>query len=546
MIVDKWTVAIDYVTSGASAALGVYGRVSAVITAGTAAIVGYTIAQAASIDETAKSARALDLTTEAYTRLTFAADRAGVNQEQLRSSLGALTQRIAAAARGGAEAQDAFRALGVEWETADGKLKTSAQLLPEIATSMEGIDDTGLVAAARVQLLGESGARMASLLDGGGEAIRAMGDRAEELGAVLDSAVAVASERLTDSVTDLRASLSGLGLQIMEVTLPPVTALVEGLTSLVSDSDGLVQVGLDRAMRGLGIAADIAESPMGRLGLAVTAVAGVVSIGGPLLSGLGAAIPALRTFAGASLTALWPLGLLAAAAGLVYVAIDDVIVTAQGGDSVIRRFADALGVGEETAYALAEAGDLVGAVWDGMIVQGQGLVAILGEIGDGIAWVVGQVLDLDLGFGSIRDAIHALIGEIPDLGGAIRMVGDAFGLGADRAREWTQWARGGADTDVSGSIISQTLGGASRRQALGGSALAGGGSAGLAAIQDTIAGADGSSLSPGMRQIVQQNTLAGGISVNIERGGDALEVSRRAAEQVQDQTYRALSALEGG
>jgi hypothetical protein len=348
--------------------LNAYAGLSSAVFAAGSAIAAFSISQAAAIDENAKAARALALTTEEYTALMFAADRSGVSQGALTSSLGALQRQIQSAGTGSKEAVEDFQALGLAFRDSSGDLRTSADILPDLTEALKDLPD-GERLGLQLRLLGRGGATMATLIGEGADGIQALTDRAGELGLVLDAETAAAGERLTDSMTDLKGSLKGMALQLASQTMPGIADFVDGLTDALTQSDGIVQVGLDRAVRAVGFAMDFAATPTGKwagaLVAAGAAVGGIRAAGG-LVGGLAKLSPAIAGMVaplGSALLAAAPFIAVAAVGALV---IDDMVVAANGGDSAILALAESLGVGEEAAEGFAAGGSLITTAWDAL------------------------------------------------------------------------------------------------------------------------------------------------------------------------------------
>lgn len=416
------------ISQGASA----FSALSSAVLAAGAAVAGYTIAQAAAWDETTKTARALGITTEEYTRLTYAADRSGVSQEQLGRGLRSLQSQLAGVAAGSKEAEGNFTRIGVAVRNSDGGLKTAAQLLPEIADAFAAMGEAERMAALP-RLLGVSGAALTSLLLEGSEGIGALGDRAEELGIVLSSDAGSAAEGLTDAMTDLLGVFRGAGMAIAGEVMPPLTDMVESLTDVLTASDGLFQIGLDRVARSIGAAFEFANSPMGKFAVGVLAASAAIGTarGAPgLLQAAGSLSPALGGLSTSLVAGAAKFGAYAIAAAAVVLVVDDIIVTAQGGDSAIRGLADAMGVGEEAAATFASAGDMLSEAW--------GAVPALMTLTEYTISQVGRVLEpvLDM-LGPLGEAIKELLGSI-SLGGAITGIGDHF---RDAAEGYSMLAR---------------------------------------------------------------------------------------------------------
>lgn len=372
-----------------------------------AATIGFTLAQAAAIDDIAKTARTLDLTTEAYSEYAFAAELSDVTNEQFKTSLRALTVQIGSAAAGSKEAGGNFAAMGIHVRKANGDTKTAAELLPEVADALANMSDEGERAALRARLLGESGSEMATLLMGGAAGIEAMRREAAALGLTVSTETAEAAEGLNDNLTRLKGVMKGAALQIGGLLIPAAESFTDWMVKASTASDGFIRLSLDRVLRGVGLALDFLDTPAGKV---VGTMTGVVGVIGALKTVSSIATPALGLLGGGFGTmtaAAMPWLLVGAAIALV---LEDIWVTANGGDSIIRRIADAFGYGEETAEFFRNTIIMVNkAIEAFVIVNGEGLTLVVewtkafidfSKAVMGAAWAVGDFLT----FGALQAA----------------------------------------------------------------------------------------------------------------------------------------------
>lgn len=548
-VVDRLVVAVSYAVDKASAnaarsfSMGWLGKISAAVTAGTVALGAYTVASASALDAIVKQGRAMSMTAEEYSRWLFVAERSGVEVGTFREGMNQLTGRLRAAAAGSKEAAAPFKALGVSLKNADRSFKTAAQILPELADGLNGITDEGKRAILTIGVLGEGGSKLRSLLDLGSEGIRGMGDEAQRLGGVLSNDAGAAAENLTDAVTDLKTAAGGLGRGLAVGLMPTLSLLTRRLTAVLTDSDGIVRVGLDRAVRAISHAFTALERPAGQALFVLTAIGGLfygasATMGVPMLGGVSKGIVGIGTaLKGAAMGAAALLGLpfsvfigfvaaAAATVGLLYLAWDEFRVTAAGGDSVIRRVADSLGVGTETAQAFA--GSM--AVLTGLLANGTriavGLAEGIGAIGSGIVSMVSTALPY---IEALIGGMYTLVGAMPKgLGTLLSGIGDAM------------------PTELGGGAVS-TVGGA--LQGFGG-ALQGGPREALRGTLSTF-GSVGQSVGGGLQQMnntasqtgPSTTTINQPISVSVD--GSAASSPDAIALAIVREVRRSNAAMEG-
>lgn len=183
-------------------------------------------------DATSKMAQSLGVSTEAMSQLAYAADLAGQSQEELGSSLGRLARQAADAAGGGKEASQVFSAMGVSVKNADGALKSTEQLLGDVADQFASYADGAAKTALAQELFGKSGAKMIPFLNQGRAGLADLAREADMLGITLTTGAGQAAEAFNDNLTRLSKAKEGLGRQIAERLLP----MLSNLTSQLFDS----------------------------------------------------------------------------------------------------------------------------------------------------------------------------------------------------------------------------------------------------------------------------------------------------------------------
>src|SRR5690606_6331240 len=183
-------------------------------------------------DETEKAAQRLGMTGEALTGLRHAADLSGVSAEQLSSAITRLNKSAA-------DGNKAFEAMGIKVQDANGNLKSSDQLLKEVAGKFAGYQDGAAKAALAQELCGRSGAELMPLLNAGAEGISAMQEEAAALGLVLDQDTRKAAEAFNDNLTRLNRVQEGITTQISAQMLPTMLNLSDRLVAVAKDSDAM-------------------------------------------------------------------------------------------------------------------------------------------------------------------------------------------------------------------------------------------------------------------------------------------------------------------
>lgn len=261
------------------------GKIGAAIGASIGAgigIIGNLVKQSIdAADATSKLAVSVGATTEEVSRLAYAADLAGVSQEDLGTSMSKLARFAADAAAGGKTANDVFDAMGIKVKNTDGTLKDTTAILGDITDEFASYSDGAAKTALAQELFGKSGAKLIPLLNQGRDGMTELAKEADMLGITLTTQAGVAAEQFNDNLTRLQKAKEGLGRQIAQALLPALESLTNMLFASAKQSDAF------------GKAAAIAASGVKLLMSAGALIVGVFDTLGTSLGGVAAALVAL-------------------------------------------------------------------------------------------------------------------------------------------------------------------------------------------------------------------------------------------------------------
>lgn len=215
--------------------------------AGAAIVAGLGLVAAATkmaiddMDNLSKTAQKVGLPTEEVSALAYAAGLSDVSVEQLSSGLVKLTKNMSDAAQGTGEAQKGFKALGIDVKNADGSLKSSGQVLGEVAAKFATYRDGAEKTALAVNIFGKSGAELIPLLNSGADGIAQMTEEARELGLVIDTETGKKAEAFNDNLTRLQSVVKGLWNQVAAQLLPMLVNLTDRFVGSAKGAQTLAQ-----------------------------------------------------------------------------------------------------------------------------------------------------------------------------------------------------------------------------------------------------------------------------------------------------------------
>lgn len=218
-------------------------------------------------DETNKLAQRTGLAADEVAGLQLAFKLGGAGSEAFGSSMAKLSKQVV-------EGNAAFDTLGVKTRNADGSLRTSKEVLYDVADAFAGVQDGTAKSALAMEIFGKSGAELIPMLNAGADGLREMDEMARTLGLSISQDTAAQAEKFNDTLDLIKMSSQGIASQLAAELLPTLNSLAGGLLSALTEGDRLKKV---------------AES----LGVALKGVYSIVSIGLEVLTTFGKTLGAL-------------------------------------------------------------------------------------------------------------------------------------------------------------------------------------------------------------------------------------------------------------
>jgi hypothetical protein len=234
---------------------------------------------------------------ESLSKFQQAANASGTSIEGVGAAMIKLNRNLAT---GNAGAAEAMTALGLSAIDASGKLKTTDQVMLEVADKFAKMPDGANKTAAAMALFGKAGADMIPLLNGGRKSI-------EDLTATMTTKFAKAADELNDKTDTLLAQFLRLGVSLGTALMPALNLasdLAIKLANAFAAMPGPLQaivggvVALTAAFVVLAPAISAVISIAGVLaGLKIGAtIAGWAALAGPAITAISAAFSGLLAF----------------------------------------------------------------------------------------------------------------------------------------------------------------------------------------------------------------------------------------------------------
>ncbi|PTD96389.1 hypothetical protein C8261_08710 [Pseudothauera lacus] len=202
-------------------------------------------ATADTADEVGKLAQRVGVSTEALSKLQYAAALNDATSSELEKGLSKLNGAIAELASGaGGSAAAALQALGVEAVDAEGKVRGADAVFADLATRFAAMADGPEKTAAAVKIFGEQvGRALIPMLNNGAAGLQALGEEAEKLGVVIGGDLARASAQFNDDLERMAKLAQGAKIAVGQELIP---VLNEYLTRI-----------LDAKNAGVGLSPDV-------------------------------------------------------------------------------------------------------------------------------------------------------------------------------------------------------------------------------------------------------------------------------------------------
>lgn len=227
------------------AILGPIGAVTGALSTG--AFVVAVRAAAQRIDELAKSADRLGVSTQSLAGFRYAAEQTGVSIELVEQSMTKLQVRVEQAAAGNKQAADSLAALGLS--VADLAKLPADQQMAKVADALNGLGTQGQRASAAVALFGEQGTKMAGMLAMGSAGLQKATTDAEKMGLALSRVDAAKVEESNLALGRIAKVIEG-AMNVAAVKLSPIiTAIANEMTRASTNTQGFGSV-MDSVIRG--------------------------------------------------------------------------------------------------------------------------------------------------------------------------------------------------------------------------------------------------------------------------------------------------------
>ena len=200
------------------------------------------------VDELAKTAQKVGIAVEQLSTLSLAAKMTDVDMHTLATSVKGLDKAIGDAIVETSESAKVFRGLGISLRDSAGNLKTTDDILLQLAEAFKELPDGVTKTRLATELFGRAGMNLIPLLNKGRDGIQEIRDEAEQFGLKVGPEFAEHAEQYRENLTRIGAIFDGIFMQLAEALLPEMLKLTNAIIDFVKENGvhiGIVQTLID-------------------------------------------------------------------------------------------------------------------------------------------------------------------------------------------------------------------------------------------------------------------------------------------------------------
>jgi len=185
-------------------------------------------------DKIDKLSTQLGISTKALSEYQFIAGQTGVAFDTFAQALQRSTRRVAEAAQGTGEAQDALKELGIDAERLNqldpgAQFEVLAQQLNNVASESDQV-------RLAFKLFDSEGVRLLRTVKETGGEFSELSERARQLGAVIDDDLAQKGADVQDAFAEVGAALSGVGNTLLSNFGPAIVSAANNLVEFINNT----------------------------------------------------------------------------------------------------------------------------------------------------------------------------------------------------------------------------------------------------------------------------------------------------------------------
>lgn len=292
---DKWKNAqkgLDDFGKKAEDAGKKFAPISAAAGGALTGLVGIAVKSGEAADEINTLSKTSGLSVESLQKFRLASDVIDVSMETLTGSLSRTTRSMSAARDGTGPAAEAFDKLGVNVTDASGNLRDNESVFYDTIDALGQVENQTERDAIAMELFGRSATELNPLILGGADALKEMGQAAEDKGLILSQEELDTANQLNDTLDTIKAeSMQGLlqlGQDLAPILIPAFQAIGDAISGVINWISGLDEGSLRMIMVILAVVAGIAPLLIivGKVAAGISALMGLFGALAPVMAAL--------------------------------------------------------------------------------------------------------------------------------------------------------------------------------------------------------------------------------------------------------------------
>jgi len=183
----------------------------------------------------------LGVGTTKFQEWRYTAQQAGLDANDLEGVLTKFNRTLGDAVYDGGKAGDIFGALGVQIKDATGNARSMEDILPEVADSLNKIQNPTLRNAVLFELFGKQGTKMAMFLGEGSEGLKRFAKEAHEIGAIIPPDSINQAAKFNDQLDSLLIQFNALKVSALGDLFPVLLDLLKQVQTYLKDNAGAIK-----------------------------------------------------------------------------------------------------------------------------------------------------------------------------------------------------------------------------------------------------------------------------------------------------------------
>lgn len=196
-----------------------------------AGLAGMAYKSVTAADELMTLSKQTGIATDELQKMKYASDLVDVSVEEITGAMTKMKKNMASTSK---DTQAAFAQIGVSVTDANGQLRNTTDVFYEVLQGLSGIKNETERDIVAMQLFGKSADQLAGIIDDGGEALKNLGQEAQDLGLIMSEDTLSSLNDVNDSIDKLKAKANGeiaqSGAKAMEALMPVFDKVLDAMS----------------------------------------------------------------------------------------------------------------------------------------------------------------------------------------------------------------------------------------------------------------------------------------------------------------------------